>query len=353
MRKTLQSPARTARFAMAIVAVALVGAACGGDSAADTNSSGDGGNLSGSIAVSGSSTVQPITSRVAEKFQAENGDVSISVDGPGTTDGFALFCTGETDISDASRPIDAEEEVPECEKNGVDFIELKVGIDGLTVMTNPANEDVECLDFKGIYSLIGPESKGFSKWSDANDLAEKIGSTSGPFPDVPLVITGPGQESGTWGSMIDFVIKPIAEEQGLPEDQYVTRTDYQSSANDNVILQGVEGSPSSLGWVGYAYYKEAGDAVRAIAVDDGESGCVEPTDETIGSKEYPLSRDLFFYVNASKLAESDALKAFVDFYLSDEGLASVQEVGYLPEPDDVISTTQQIWDDQEVGTHEG
>ena len=348
------SSGKAARLALAIIAVALVGAACGGDSDAASNDSNDsGGSLSGSIAVSGSSTVQPITSRVAEKFQAENGDVSISVDGPGTTDGFALFCSGETDISDASRPIDAEEEVPECEKNGVDFIELKIGIDGLTVMTNPQNEDVECLDFKGIYSLIGPESKGFTKWSDANDLADKIGSTSGPFPDVPLTITGPGQESGTWGSMIDFVIKPIAEEQGLPEDQYVTRPDYQASANDNVIIQGIEGAPTSLGWVGYAYYKEAGDQVRAIAVDNGESGCVEPTDETIEAKEYPLSRDLFFYVNKEKLEQSDALKGFVDFYLSDEGLASVTEVGYLHEPDDVIAKTQQIWDDQEVGTHEG
>jgi phosphate transport system substrate-binding protein len=352
MRNTsATTPSGTARFALAIVAVALVGAACGSSDAA-SNGSGGGGE-SGRLAISGSSTVQPITSRVAEKFQQQNGDISISVDGPGTTDGFALFCKGETDINDASRPIDAEEEVPECEKNGVDFIELKIAIDGLTVMTNPANEDVACLDFKGLYSLLGPESKGFTNWSDANDLAEKVGSTTAPFPDLPLVVTGPGQESGTWGSFIDFVIKPIAEEQGLPEDQYVTRPDYQASANDNVILQGIEGSPSSLGWVGYAYYKEAGDQVKAIAVDSGESGCVEPTDSTIESKTYPLSRDLFFYVNATKLDSNDALKSFVDFYLSDEGLASVEEVGYLHEPDDILSTTQQIWDDQEVGTHEG
>ena len=344
---------KTARLTLAVVAVALVAAACGGDSNASDSGSGDAGDaLSGSLTISGSSTVQPITSLVAEKFRAANPDVSISVDGPGTTDGFALFCEGETDISDASRPIDAEEEVPTCEKNGVDFIELKIGIDGLTVMTNPANDDVKCLDFKGIYSLIGPESKGFTKWSDANDLADKVGSTSGPFPDIPLVITGPGQESGTWGSMIDFVIKPIAEEQGLPEDQYVTRPDYQASANDNVIIQGIEGSPSSLGWVGYAYYKEAGDQVKAIEVDDGDSGCVAPTDETIASKEYPLSRDLFFYVNTEKLDSNAALESFVDFYLSDDGLASVNEVGYLPEPADVLSTTQQIWADREAGTHE-
>jgi phosphate transport system substrate-binding protein len=345
---------RATRLGVAILALALIGAACGGDSNASANNAGsDGDQLSGSITISGSSTVQPITSRVAELFQGENPDVSISVDGPGTTDGFALFCDGETDVSDASRPIDVEEEVPTCEKNGIDFIELKIGIDGLTVMTNPANGDVPCLDFKGIYSLIGPESKGFTKWSDANDLADKIGSTSGPFPDIPLVITGPGQESGTWGSMIDFVIKPIAEEQGLPEDQYVTRPDYQASANDNVIIQGIEGSESSLGWVGYAYYKEAGDQVKAIEVDNGESGCVAPTDETIEAKEYPLSRDLFFYVNVDKLESSPALESFVDYYLSDAGLSAVSEVGYLPEPADVISTTQQIWADREVGTHEG
>lgn len=341
----------TARLSIAVTAIALLAAACGGDSnAADSGSGGD--SLSGTLTISGSSTVQPITSLVAENFRQANPDVSISVDGPGTTDGFALFCKGETDISDASRPIDPDAEVPLCKKNGVDFIELKIGIDGLTVMTNPANKDVTCLDFAGLYALLGPESEGFKNWSDANSLAEDAGSKYTPFPDEPLVITGPGQESGTWGSFIDFVIKPIGEERGIADDKLVTRPDYQSSANDNVIIQGVEGSPSSLGWVGYAYYKEAGTQVKAIDIDSGDGKCIAPTNDTIASKTYPLSRDLYFYVNSDKLHSNGALKPFVDYYLSDAGLKSVTDVGYLAEPADVISTTQQIWADKEVGTHE-
>ena len=161
---------RTMRLAFAAAGVALVAGACGGGS---TQASG-GTDLSGNIRISGSSTVEPISSLVAAQFQGANPSLSISVDGPGTTDGFALFSDGKTQISDASRPLDAAEEVPTCKKNGVEFVELKIGIDGLTVMTNPANGDVDCLDFKDLYALLGP----------------------------PLDVVGPGEESGTWGSFV-------------------------------------------------------------------------------------------------------------------------------------------------------
>jgi phosphate transport system substrate-binding protein len=129
-----------------------------------------------------------------------------------------------------------------------------------------------------------------------------------------------------------------------------TRTDYQSSANDNVIIQGIEGSPSSLGWVGYAYYKENQSQIKAIAIDNGDGKCIAPTDQTIETKTYPLSRDLYIYVNTSKLASNPAVKPFVDYYLSDPGLASVTEVGYLAEPSAVIQKTQQTWASKKTGT---
>jgi phosphate transport system substrate-binding protein len=329
--------------------LALVAAACGGSGGSASASDK---KLSGKIAVSGSSTVLPISTRVAEKFKQQNPDVSISVDGPGTTDGFVLFCKGQTDINDASRPIDPAVEVPACKKNGVSYYELKIGIDGITMMTGPTNKSITCLDFKDLYALLGPESKGFKNWSDANSLAQKLGAGHLPLPNEPLVVVGPGQESGTWGSFVDFVIKPIAEERGLPDDKMVTRPDYQSSANDNVIIQGIEGSPDSLGWTGYAYYKENKGRVKAISIDGGDGKCIAPTDQTISTKTYPMSRDLYFYVNAAKVKSNDALKAFVDFYLSKPGLASVHEVGYLAEPASVIRSTEQVWKNRQLGTHQ-
>jgi phosphate transport system substrate-binding protein len=282
---------------------------------------------------------------VAEKFQADNQDVSISVNGPGTTDGFALFCEGKTQISDASREIEPEE-VDACKKAGIDFIELKIGIDGITVLTSPDNDAVDCLDFNDLYALLGPESEGFENWSDANSLGEKLGASHTPYPDAPLVVTGPGEESGTWGSFIDLALKGIGEGRGL--DEVTTRPDYQSSPNDNVIIQGIEGSPSSLGWVGFAYYEQTGGATKAIAIDGGD-GCIEPTTQTIEDRSYPLSRDLYIYVNSKEAESNDAVAAFVDYYLSDQGLASVQEVGYVSQPDEELAATQEAWDSRRSG----
>ena len=277
---------------------------------------------------------------MAEKFQGANPDVSISVNGPGTTDGFALFCSGESDISDASRPI-KEEEMAECNKNGIDYVELKVAIDGISVITSPENTAVECLGFEDLYALLGPESEGFENWSDAESLAEELGSEHLPYPDAPLVVTAPGEESGTWGSFIEIALESIGEERGIEE--VATRPDYQSSPNDNVILEGIAGSPSSLGWVGFAYYEQTQGATRAIPIDGGEGECVAPTPETISDGSYPLARDLFIYVNTAMAGENDALAAFVDFYLSEEGLASVGEVGYVDQPNEVIADAIDAW----------
>jgi phosphate transport system substrate-binding protein len=348
MQSMIRFHSKGLRPTFAAVTLALVAAACGGSA---SGNAGSGEDLSGNLRISGSSTVQPITSLVAEEFQGLNPNVSISVDGPGTSDGFALFCEGKIPVSDASRAIEPEE-VAACKKAGIDFIELKVAIDGLTVMTNPANDAVDCVANQDLYALIGPESKGFEQWSDANQLAQKVDAKAAPYPDAPLDIVGPGEESGTWGSFIDLVIAPIAEERGLPEDEAeTTRPDYQASANDNVIIQGIEGSDTSLGWVGFAYAQEAGEGVKELEIADESGNCVPPTSETIADRSYPLSRDLYIYVNAAD-AKDDAVKGFVDYYLGD-GYAAVEQVGYVSQSDDVLSETVSTWEQRTTGTQEG
>jgi phosphate transport system substrate-binding protein len=332
----------------AVLALAMVAAACG--SGDDTGSGGTGSqDLTGSIVVSGSSTVEPISSLVAELFNEQNPNVSIKVDGPGTGDGFELFCNGETDISDASRPIESDE-VKACKKNGINYVELEVALDGVTVMTNPANTGVTCLNDGDLYALFGPESVGIDTWDGADSLAKEVGGTGG-FPAAPLEITAPGEESGTYDAFIELAgIPDIAESQGLPEDEWETlRRDYQASPNDNVIITAMESSDSALGFVGFAFAEEAGDQVKEIEIDEG-SGCVAPSPETIADASYPLSRSLYIYVNTDNAADNAALKAYVDYYLTDEGLqTSVSEVGYIPLPSDRASATAAAWTDAASG----
>jgi phosphate transport system substrate-binding protein len=240
----------------AILAFSLVTASCGGGG--DAGATG----LEGSIVISGSSTVEPVSSIVAEIFNEENPNVAISVDGPGTGDGFELLCAGEIDISDASRQIEPDE-AKACEKNGVGYTELEIGIDGIAVMTSPDNADASCLNSGDLYALFGPESEGIDTWSAADPLAAEVGGTGG-FPDAPLEITAPGEESGTYDSFIELSgIEDIAIERGVPEDDAgQLRKDYQASPNDNVIITAMEGSPSALGFVGFAFAEEAGDAIK-------------------------------------------------------------------------------------------
>jgi phosphate transport system substrate-binding protein len=264
------------------------------------------------------------------------------VDGPGTGDGFVLFCDGKTDISDASRPI-ADDEKKACEKGGVNYVELKIGLDGITVMTNPANSAVTCLNDGDLYALFGPQSEGIDTWSGADSLAKKVGGT-GNFPDLPLAITAPGEESGTYDAFIELAgIEDTALSQGVSEDDAATlRPDYQSSPNDNVIIQAMENDQSGLGFVGFAYADQQGESIKKLQVDGGD-GCVEPSKDTIADGSYPLSRSLYIYVNTDKVASSPALKAFVDFYLSDEGISAVTDSDYVAIPQDQLDATRQAW----------
>ncbi len=340
---------RTSRKRLAVMAgilsLSLLAAACGGSSD-DTNAGGgdSAAGLTGTITASGSSTVQPVTDLVAELFAEQNPDVQVSVDGPGTSDGFVLFCDGETDVQDASRAIEPEE-IKACKENGIDYVELEVALDGLTVMTNAENSAVECLNNGDLYALFGPESEGFENWSDANALAEKVGGNGG-FPDAPLEITAPGEESGTYDAFIELSgIEDTAIEQGLSEDDAAAlRRDYQASPNDNVILQAMEGTPSALGFVGFAFAEEGGDAIREIQIDGGD-GCVGPTIETVADGSYPLSRSLYIYVDKATLHSNPALRAFVDLYVSDEGLnTAVEAVGYIPIPTERQDETRAAWE---------
>ncbi|MGZ5302275.1 MAG: phosphate ABC transporter substrate-binding protein PstS family protein [Actinomycetota bacterium] len=342
---------KTAGIVAGVLAFSLIAAACGGSNDGGSGGTGGtggtgatGGGLSGSITISGSSTVLPISNLVAELFSGQNPDVQVSVDGPGTGDGFVLFCKGETDISDASRPI-ADDEKAACSKAGIDYVEIPVAFDGITVMTNPQNDAVTCLNSGDLYALFGPGSEGFKTWADADSLAQKVGGNGG-FADVPLEITAPGAESGTYDAFIELSgITDIALAQGLTEDQSATlRPDYQSSPDDNVIIQAMEGSASALGFVGFAYAEGAADQIKIIQIDGG-SGCVEPSRETIADGSYPLSRTLYIYVNKAKIASSPALKAFVDLYVSDDGIkTAVQQAGYVDLPDDQIATSRSTWD---------
>jgi phosphate transport system substrate-binding protein len=337
-----------ARIFAGLLAITLIAAACGGGDDEPGDGTGDatgagGEELTGTIVISGSSTVEPISSIAAEVFNETSPNVSISVDGPGTGDGFELFCKGETDISDASRQIE-KEEADACAENGINYTELEIGIDGIVVMTNQDYGDVTCLNTGDLYALFGPESTGIDTWAGADDLARQVGGNGG-FPDLPLEITAPGEESGTYDSFIEILgFEDIAIEQGVPEDEAASlRSDYQASPNDNVIITAMEGSPSALGFVGFAFAEEAGDAIKEIEVDGGD-GCVAPTVESIGDGSYPISRSLYIYVN-DESAKRPEVAAFVDHYLSDDSLNGlVAEVGYIPLPAERIDATRSAWE---------
>lgn len=321
-----------------IAALALVLAACGG------SDPGNGG--SGEIFVSGSSTVEPITNRVAEAYAEVDADFQYTVEGPGTGDGFALFCNGETDVSDASRAI-KDEEAAACADSGVEYVELLVAYDGLSVVTSTDNTDVDCLSFLDLYALLGPESEGFDSWSDANDLAaelegelgDEFGASHAPYPDAALDPTAPGEESGTFDSFVEIVIEDIADARGTDA---TTRPDYTASANDNVIIEGITGSPSSLGWVGLAFASEA-EGVKLLEIDGGD-GCVAPSDGAVADESYPIARPLFIYPNLARAEENAALASFVDYYVSADGLALAGEVGYVALTEEQAQATRDAWE---------
>jgi phosphate transport system substrate-binding protein len=307
-----------------LLALAFVLAGCGGGASGQDDG---GGGVSGQIAVEGSSTVLPITQAAAEAFSQENPDVKISVGGAGTGDGFEAFCAGETQISDASRPIDPEEEIPACEENGVEYIEIPVAFDGLSVVVNPQNDFASDITIEELKKLWEPAAEGkISEWSQVRS----------EWPDQEITLYGPGTQSGTF----DYFTDEVVGEEGA------SRSDYQASEDDNVLVQGVSGDPNALGYFGVSYYETNRDSLKALAVDG-----VEPATGAIRSGEYPLSRPLFIYVSTQAIEDNPAVEEFVDYYVSEENLSRiVEQARYVTLPDSLAQEARKQWEDRTTGT---
>jgi phosphate transport system substrate-binding protein len=309
---------------MPVVALALcLGlAACGGgDAGESTSSSGEGEALSGSVNVDGSSTVFPLSEAAAELFQEEQPDVQVTVGQSGTGGGFQKFCNGETDISNASRPID-EEEVAACEANSITYQEFQVANDALTVVVNKENDWATCLTVDQLKAIWEPNST-VNNWNQVDPS----------FPDQPLELFGPGTDSGTF----DYFTDEINGEEGA------SRTDYSPSEDDNVIVQGVTGSPGGLGYFGFTYYEENADNLTAVEIDSG-NGCVAPSPETAQDGTYtPLSRPLFIYPSAEAVQSKPEVEAFVQYYVDNNQLIA-EEALFIPLNSEQESALQDALD---------
>ena len=257
------------------------------------------------INVAGSSTVYPITLGMAEEFNIETG-TNVTVQSTGTGGGFELFCGGETDINDASRPIE-QDEIDACEANGITPIEIPVAFDALTIAVNPENDWVDCMTTEELQTLWAPDSS-VERWSDIR--AE--------WPNEPINLFGPATTSGTF----DYFTETIVGEADA------SRTDYFPSEEDEVLAENVTNDPYALVYLGYAYYAEDTERLKAVAVDSGE-GCVEPSVENIENNTYtPLSRPLFIYVSDQALQNKPAVRDFVTFYLSEDTREVIADTGY-------------------------
>ncbi|HSJ43375.1 MAG TPA: PstS family phosphate ABC transporter substrate-binding protein [Euzebyales bacterium] len=284
----------------------------GGGASASSESSGDGGgDLSGTIEIDGSSTVGPLTDAIAEEYANEEPNVQVNVGISGTGGGFERFCgEGSTDISNASRPID-DAEAQLCAENGIDFTEARVGTDALTMVTSPDTEGISCLTADEVAAIFGPAS--IRNWSEVNP----------EFRDEPIEVFAPGTDSGTYDFMVEDAL-------GLEE----STQDYNASEDDNIIAQGVQGTPYSWGFFGYAYYVNNQEGLQAIEYDAGE-GCVAPSEETAVDGSYGLTRPLFIYLKNSAVQEKPEVADFAQFYV-DNVNSVIGSVGYIAEPDDAL-----------------
>ena len=328
---------RTAnRIAGLAIGAAVLAAACTGgastapseaaSAAASAAASEPAEALSGTVTIDGSSTVYPITEAAAEDFIKANPGVTVPVAFSGTGGGFKKFCAGETDMNDASRPIKADDEGEgvACAANGIEYVELQVAIDGLSVVVNPANDWATCLTVAELSKIYGPESPENLLWSDVR----------AGFPAEEIVRFMPGADSGTF----DYFTEEINGEVDA-STSHATQ-----SEDDNTLVTGVGGDKNSIGYFGYAYYVQNTDKLKAVAVDGG-SGCVEPTEATINDNSYaPLSRPLFIYPDVGKAKERPELAAFVNFYLENAvALATDPSVGYVAVPADVLQAEKDEW----------
>src|ERR671918_2188887 len=310
---------------MPVLALSLVLAACGSAGGGE----GSGGQVSGTINIEGSSTVQPITQAAAELFREEYPDAKIEVGGAGTSDGFEAFCQGDTQISDASRPIDVAEEVPVCEENGVQYIEIPVAYDGISVVVNKQNDWATDITSEELKKIWEPSAEGkITKWSQVRS----------EWPDDELSLYGPGTESGTYEFFNETIV--------ANEEEVSRQSDVEMSEDDNVLVQGVSGDANALGYFGYSYYENNLDTLRALAVDG-----IKPTEDSIRSGEYLLSRPLFIYVSSDALKNNKAVEPFVDFYLAAQNLDRlVKAAKYVTIPSSLEQQSRAQYEDRTTGS---
>ena len=288
-------------------------AACGGDDDAAGNATGTDqpSALSGSIVIDGSSTVAPISEAIAEEFRTVQGGVEVTVGTSGTGGGFEKFCAGETDISDASRAINDDEKAA-CEAGGVEFTEFRIGLDGLAIVTSAENDFLECLSFEQLGMIF--KEGGASTWNQVDPS----------FPAEKIAIFAPGTDSGTYDFFVEEVLGD-PEEGGLKP-----RTDYTASEDDNTLVQGIKGEKNSWGYFGFAYYTENESVLKDLKVSAEGGSCVAPSDATVESGDYPLSRPLYIYAKNSAIDRPE-VKEFVRFYLETTP-DLIKDVGYTPAP---------------------
>lgn len=300
------------------------------------------------IKVDGSSTVYPITEAMAEEFQkAEKGAVQVTVGISGTGGGFKKFCRGETDISDASRPI-TDSEKQECAKNGVEYIELPIALDALTVVVSPKNTWVDHLTVDELFEVWNPDAQGkVTNWKQVRK----------GFPDKPLVLFGAGTDSGTYDYFVEAIIDGPAKARGLvktDEDKKKyksSRGDFTASEDDNVLVQGVAGNANAMGFFGLAYYLENRSKLKAVPISWKGGKPVEPSIENAKTGVYqPLSRPIFIYVKKSS-ADIPYVKRFVEFYVDKKNAQKlVKEVGYVPLPEKAYDMAMNIFKQRRTGT---
>ncbi|MGA9467076.1 MAG: PstS family phosphate ABC transporter substrate-binding protein [Exiguobacterium marinum] len=279
-----------------ITSVALVGAACGNN---EEGGAAEGDALSGKVVMDGSSTVFPIMEAVAEEYSAEQPEVEVTVGVSGTGGGFKRFVTGETDFSNASREI-KDEEAAEAEKNGVEFTQLSVALDGLSLVVNPANDWAQDITIEELKKM----------WTDTSVKTWK--DVRSDWPDEEISFFAPGKDSGTY----DFFDEKVLDEVDIREDA-------QLSEDDNVLVTGVAGTEGAIGFFGFAYYLENQDTLRALKVEG-----VEPTHDTINDLSYPLSREIFTYVNNASLKDKEQVADFARF-MNENAADLSEEVGYV------------------------
>jgi phosphate transport system substrate-binding protein len=283
---------RTAPIAV-VLALALGATACGGDDDASTDAGTTTEKLSGEVRIDGSSTVFPLSEAAAELFNEAQPDVRVTVGQSGTGGGFEKFCNGETDISDASRPIKDEEKAA-CTAKGISYEEFHIANDALTVVVNKDVDFTDCLTVEQLKKIWEPNSK-VANWNQVDPS----------FPSRPLKLFGPGTDSGTF----DYFTDVINGEEGA------SRTDYSPSEDDNVIVQGVSGTPGGLGYFGFSYFEENADKLKAMQID-GSGGCVAPSSAAAQDGTYkPLARPLFIYPAASALSSEQQVLGFVEYYV--------------------------------------